>query len=67
MDKVSKKIKIHFVGYSTRFDKWRFFDGDEGPDHKHLFSKVISRTEFVSNIGKLHTKLKGISRGFQLG
>ena len=49
VDKVNKRIKIHFVGYSTQFDEWIFFSGDEGPDHKHLISNAISRTEFVSN------------------
>ena len=32
VDKVNKRIKIHFVGYSTQFDEWRFFGGDEGPE-----------------------------------
>ena len=56
VDKVNKRIKNHFVGNSTQFDEWRFFGGDEGPDHKHLLSNAISRTEFVSNVGKLHTR-----------
>ena len=51
MGKVNKRIKIHFKGDSTRFDEWRVFGDDEGPDHKHLLSNHISRTEFVSNIG----------------
>ena len=25
VDKVNKRIKIHFVAYSTQFDEWRFF------------------------------------------
>ena len=36
VDKVNMRIRIHSVGDSTQFDEWRFFDGDEGPDHKHL-------------------------------
>ena len=56
VDKVNKRIKIHFVSYSTQFAERRFFGGDEGPDHKHLLSNATSQTEFVSNIGKLHTK-----------
>ena len=32
--------------------------GDEGPEHKHFLSDTISRAEFVSNIGKLRTKLE---------
>ena len=27
------KVKIHFVGYSTQFDEWRYFGGDEGPEY----------------------------------
>ena len=65
VDKVNKRIKIHFLGYSTQFDEWRFFGGDEAPNHQHLLSNAISRTEFVANIGKLRTKLKKTSRSFQ--
>ena len=65
VDKVNKRIKIRFVGYSTQFEEWRFFGGDDRPDHRHLLSNSISRTEFVSNISKIHTKLKEISRSFQ--
>ena len=50
VDKVNKRRKIHFIGYSTQFDEWRFFGGVEGHDHNHLLSNAISRTEFVSNI-----------------
>ena len=64
--KVNKRIKIHFVGSIARnLTSGDFLGGHEGPDHKHLLSNAISRTEFVSNIGKLHTKLKELSRSFQ--
>ena len=33
VDKVNKRIKIHFVSYSTQFYEWRFFGGDERSDH----------------------------------
>ena len=65
VDKVNKRIKIRFVGYSTQFEEWRFFGGDDRPDLRHLLSNTISRTEFVSNISKIHTKIKEISRSFQ--
>ena len=45
VDKVNKRIRIHFMGCSTQFDEWRYFGGDEGPDHKHLLSSAIFRTE----------------------
>ena len=44
VDKVNKRIKIRFVGYSTQFEEWRFFGGDDTPDHRHLLSNTISRT-----------------------
>ena len=64
MGKVKKKMNIHFVAYGTQFDECKFFGGDEGPEHKHFLSNTISRAEFVSNIGKLRTKLE-ISCGLQ--
>ena len=67
LDKFSKGRKIHFEDYSTQFDKWRYFGGYEGLDHKPLLSDAISRTEFVTNIGKLHTELKEFPVDFNSG
>ena len=29
VDKANKRLKIHYVGYSSRFDEWRPFGRDE--------------------------------------
>ena len=33
LDKANKRLKIHYVGYSSRFDKWRPFGEDEGSEY----------------------------------
>ena len=33
VDKANKKLKIHYIGYSTRFDEWRLFGSDEGSEY----------------------------------
>ena len=66
MGKVIKRIKIHFVGYITQFDNWRFFGDDNGSVYKQLLSNAICRTEFVSNGGKLDNKLKELLIVFNL-
>ena len=33
VDKVNKRLKIHYVGYSSRFDEWRPFGEDEGSEY----------------------------------
>jgi len=64
---VSKRLKIRFVGYDAQFEEWRFFDGDKAPEHKQLLSNAISRTEFVSNVGTSHTKLRKFPLIFNSG
>lgn len=42
-----------------KVNKWAFFGATRDPtmtDHKHLLSNAISRTDFVSNMGKLHNQ-----------
>ena len=39
VDKVNKRIKIHFKGYSTQFDEWRFFGGD-APFKCHFLNRI---------------------------
>lgn len=33
VDKANKRLKIHYVGYSSRFDEWRPFGKDEGSEY----------------------------------
>lgn len=33
VDKANKILKIHYVGYSSRFDEWRPFGDDEGSEY----------------------------------
>ena len=33
VDKANKRLKIHYVGYSSRFDEWRLFGEDEGSEY----------------------------------
>ena len=33
VDKANKRLKIHYVGYSSRFDEWRPFGEDEGSEY----------------------------------
>ena len=39
VDKANKRLKIHYVGYSSRFDEWRPFGEDEGLNISRLFVK----------------------------
>ena len=33
VDKANKRLKIHYVGYSSRFNEWRPFGDDEGSEY----------------------------------
>ena len=33
VDKANKRLKIHYVGYSSRFGEWRPFGEDEGSEY----------------------------------
>ena len=46
VDKANKKLKIHYVGYSTRFDEWRPFGDDEGSEYLTCFLDRFLETEY---------------------
>ena len=59
LDKVNKRVKIHFVDYSTQFDKWRFYGGYESPFKFHFPNRIFHQCRQITY------QIKGISRSFQ--
>ena len=61
VDKVSRRVKIHFVGYSTQFDEWRYFGGDEGPKNFPFLRRERQFTptdQSQTNQGKIENKYR---------
>jgi len=61
VDKVNRRVKIHFVGYSTQFDKWRYFGDDEGPEYFPFLRRERQFTptdQSQINQGKIENKFR---------
>ena len=64
VDKIGKRMKIHYVGYSERYDEWQPYDSeDSNPPFQRMESlgipsstSLVDRTELVH--GELYRAIK---------
>ena len=61
VDKANKILKIHYVGYSSRFDEWRPFGDDEGSEYFPFVRKeklfIPSENSLVDRTQTFHGQL----------
>ena len=61
VDKVNKRLKIHYVGYSSRFDEWRPFGEDEGSEYFPFVRKeklfIPSENSLVDRTQTFHRQI----------
>lgn len=55
VDKPNKRLKIHYIGYSTHFDEWRPFGDDEGSEY---FPFVRKENLFIPSEKSLRDRTK---------
>ena len=72
VDKANKRLKIHYVGYSSRFNEWRPFGDDEGSEYFPFVRKeklfIPSENSLVDRTQTFHEQLfHEMKKKFALG
>ena len=72
VDKANKRLKIHYVGYSSRFNEWRPFGDDEGSEYFPFVRKeklfIPSENSLVDRTQTFHDRLfHEMKKKFALG
>ena len=59
VDKIGKRMKIQYVGYSERYDEWRPYDiEDSNPPFQRIESlRILSSTSFEDRTELVHGEL----------